>query len=67
MYIKQLKFSKTLTGKPKIEDTNGFSIATGNYGEDNTIKRLILCYEKLRNFSDEQLENWEFGAIRPIK
>lgn len=62
MYIKKLKFSKTPTGKPKIEDSNGFSIATGNHGEENTIKRLILCYEKLEKFSKEQLESYDFGA-----
>lgn len=65
MYIKKLKFSKTPTGKPKIEDSNGFSIATGAYNEEETIKRLLLCYEKLENFSKEQLESYEFGALIP--
>jgi len=63
MYIKKLKFSKTVTGKPKIVDSNDFSIATGAYNEDETIKRLLLCYEKLQNFTNEQLENYEFGAL----
>lgn len=63
MFIKQLFFAKTATGKPKIVDGNDFSVATGALMEDNVIKRLLLCYKKLENFSNEDLEKYEFGAL----
>lgn len=65
MHIKKLFFSKTTTGKPKIQDINGFSVAVGAYYEDETIKRLLLCYSILEKFTNEQLESYEFGALNP--
>lgn len=66
MNTKKLFFSKTPTGKPKIQDVNGFSVAVGVYDEEETIKRLLLCYSILEKFTNKQLESYEFGALNPL-
>ena len=56
----ELFSSKTQTGKPKLIDRNGFSVATAPFStqkDRQNIARLEKCWNVLRLFTDEQLDD----------
>ena len=51
--------SKTNTGKPKIIDNNGFSIASSTDGRKENhelFERLVLCFNLLSKVKTERLK-----------
>jgi len=57
----RLKVEKTPTGKNKIVDENGFSIATASFhAENKNIERLVACFNALEMFKTEDILEREF-------
>lgn len=72
MSAQKLILSKTPTGKPKLTDSQGFSIANSPDGTREShanFERLLLCWQALENFPTEYLkqvvesQNFEFQII----
>jgi hypothetical protein len=57
--MKKLVLTRTSAGKPKLTDTNGFSVANApdaTKESDENFRRLLLCWKALENFQTDAIK-----------